>query len=57
MSLSVSHPVGHPEDQNGHIHRWDVAGDLVDHTWQNPNRIPAAQGSIVSVPAVRARRM
>jgi len=28
---------------------------LVDHTWQNPNRIPAAQGPDVTVAAVRRR--
>jgi hypothetical protein len=28
---------------------------LVDHTWQNPNRIPAPQGPIVTLPAVRRR--
>jgi hypothetical protein len=27
----------------------------VGHTWQNPNRIPAAQGPAVLVPAVRRR--
>jgi hypothetical protein len=30
---------------------------MQDHTWQNPNHIPAAHGSIVTVLAVRARRM
>jgi hypothetical protein len=28
----------------------------VDHTWQNPNRIPAAQGPVVVVSPVRTRR-
>lgn len=29
---------------------------MVDHTWQNPNRISAAHGPIVTVAAVRSRR-
>ena len=29
---------------------------LVDHSWQNGNRIPAAQGPIVTLSAVRRRR-
>lgn len=28
---------------------------MVDHTWQNPNRIPAAQGPDLTVTAVRRR--
>jgi hypothetical protein len=29
----------------------------VDHTWQNPNRISAAQGPVVTVTAVRRRAL
>lgn len=29
---------------------------LVDHTWQIANRVPAAQGPIVTIPALRQRR-
>jgi hypothetical protein len=32
-------------------------GFRVDHTWQNPNRVPAAQGRVVTVPAVRNTAM
>ena len=35
--------------------RCDLLFQLVDYTWQNPNRIPAAQGPIVTLPAVRRR--
>jgi hypothetical protein len=37
------------------IHQWIAAPELVDHTWQNPNHIPAAHGTIVTVVPVRRR--
>jgi hypothetical protein len=42
-------------DRKGHVRRWDVASDLVDHTWQNKNHVFPVQGPSVTVAAVRYR--
>jgi hypothetical protein len=39
----------------GHVHRWIVACELVDHTWLHTNCVPAAQGPIVVVGAIRSQ--
>ena len=41
--------------EKGHVRRWDMASELVDHTWQNKNRVFPVQGVDVTVAAVRRR--
>jgi integrase len=50
-----SHALSHPAERRGHNHRWIMAPDLVDRTYQNKNHVFPVQGREVMVAAVRRR--